>query len=104
MFQPHGRTAGNCAEAGPDLVIVDTPPTLMLMDARVLASRVDGVLYCARWGSSQTPAVQDEIAGIINAGGHMLGMVVNRVRLNEYPLYENVHGLETQPYIQMERT
>jgi capsular exopolysaccharide synthesis family protein len=83
-----------------DLVLIDSPPTLMLMDARVLASRVDGVLYCARWGLSKTTAVQDGIAGILEAGGRILGIVVNRVRLTQFPLYEGVYGLNVQPYIE----
>ena len=43
-----------------DLVLIDTPPSQVLRDARVLARHVDAVLYCAQWG---------RVADGLSAGG-----------------------------------
>ena len=85
-----------------DLVVIDTPPTEMLMDARVLASRVDGVLYCAHWGSSRTASVQNGIGGIVQAGGRVMGIVINRIRVGEFSLYDSVSNLEARPSATLE--
>ena len=71
-----------------DLVVMDSPPSEMLMDARVLAKRSDGVIYCASWGQSHSEAVLDGMRGIEQAGGRVLGLAVGMVRESEYPLYD----------------
>ena len=76
------------ARSAYDLVVIDTPPSEMLMDARLLAKRADGVIYCASWGQSHSEAVLDGIRGIEQAGGRVLGLAVGMVRESEYPLYD----------------
>ncbi len=76
------------ARSAYDLVIIDSPPSEMLMDARVLAKRADGVIYCASWGQSHSEAVLEGIRGMEQAGGRVLGLAVGMVRESEYPLYD----------------
>ncbi len=59
-----------------DLVILDTPPTGMLMDACIIASKVDGVLYCARWGRVGPEQVASGLQDIHGAGGNVAGIIV----------------------------
>lgn len=40
-----------------DVVILDAPPTLVVTDARILASMVDAVVYAVRWDSTPREAV-----------------------------------------------
>jgi capsular exopolysaccharide synthesis family protein len=64
------------ATAAYDLVILDSPPSLLLMDAQVLARRVDGILYCASFGRSRLDRILQGIRELSGAGGKVLGIVV----------------------------
>lgn len=72
-----------------DLVILDSPPCLSVMDARILARRADGILYCARWGHSELAAVSEGIEDLRASGGTMLGMIIDMVPGEQYPLYDS---------------
>ena len=72
-----------------DLVILDSPPCLSVMDARILARRTDGVLYCARWGHSELASVSEGIEDLRASGGTMLGMIIDMVPGEQYPLYDS---------------
>lgn len=63
-----------------DLVLLDTPPTSLLMDAPMLARLVDGVLCCARYGRSQLSDTVETVANLRRAGGHVLGIAMTMVR------------------------
>lgn len=71
-----------------DLVLLDSPPASMLMDAQVLARQVDGVLCCARWGRSQVAATVATVNGLREAGGDVFGIAITMVRADEHPFYE----------------
>ena len=75
------------ASATYDMVIIDTPPVRALPDARILASSVDCVLYCAWWGRSIRDAVVEGVHEIGQAGGNVLGLVLGRVDRGQYALY-----------------
>ena len=68
------------AKAHYDLVIVDSPPTLLLMDAQILARRMDGIIYCTSFGRSQLDRVLAGMHALAGAGGRVLGMVVGGAR------------------------
>ncbi len=76
------------ATANYDLVLVDAPASRSLQDARILAGKVDGVLYCARWGRSDTDAVSSGVAELRAAGGRVMGLVLNQVERAHYSLYD----------------
>ena len=61
---------------GYDLVLLDSPPCEALMDALVIAPRVDGVLYCAHWGRAEPERVASGLQGLHDAGGKVAGLVV----------------------------
>ena len=86
------------AAAHYDLVILDSPPTLLLMDAQVLARRVDGIVYCASFGRSQLDRVQDGIRGLTNAGGNVIGIAVGGARGGDLPQY-NLPGMPNRTYL-----
>jgi len=72
-----------------DLIIVDTPPSRILKDARIIARNGDGVLYCARWGRSFLPSLVDGVRELRAAGGRVIGLVLNRVEESQYRLYDS---------------
>jgi capsular exopolysaccharide synthesis family protein len=63
-----------------DRIVVDTPPAGTIADALVLAPLVDGVLVVARSGKVGRGAVVHVLDRLYNAGGNVLGVVLNRAR------------------------
>jgi capsular exopolysaccharide synthesis family protein len=76
------------ARAEYDVVLIDSPPSLLLFDARLLTQQADGTIYCVSWGRSQVDNVIEGLRGIEAAGGRVLGLAVAMVQPSEYPLYE----------------
>ena len=86
------------AAAKYDLVILDSPPSLLLMDSQVLARRVDGIVYCASLGRSRLDHIQLGVRSLEAAGGRVLGIVVGGRRGEELPRYD-VPGLLGAGYL-----
>jgi capsular exopolysaccharide synthesis family protein len=76
-----------------DLVLIDGPPTEVLADAYLLAKEVDGVVFCVRWGSSDTRTVSQAIQGLMARGVRVLGFAIDRVVARQLPLYKKYGGL-----------
>jgi Mrp family chromosome partitioning ATPase len=81
-----------------DLVLIDSPPAQVLMDAHVMAGRVDGVLYCARWGYSSAETVAASVRSLRLAGGQVIGLALGMVKPREYRIYEPTR-LPGGPYL-----
>lgn len=71
------------AEARYDLVVVDSPPAMALMDAQVMARRVDGIVFCASLGRSRPARVAQAMQDLEGSGGTVLGLVISGTRPNE---------------------
>ncbi len=70
-----------------DYVVLDTPPTLLTADARILAGQADGTILVLRSSSSSRPNVVDALAGLAAAGAKLLGTVLTGVQ-PRHPAYE----------------
>jgi len=75
-----------------DWIIIDSPPTLPVHDASVLADLVDGVLFVIRAGSTDAEIVERTAAEF--QGKNLLGVVLNRVqKADSYgEQYQNYYG------------
>lgn len=62
-----------------DLVIVDSPPSLPVTDAAVLARQVDGVLLVIEAGQTRRWTAQRALEGLQQVGGNVIGVVLNNV-------------------------
>jgi receptor protein-tyrosine kinase len=62
-----------------DFVIVDTPPLLPVADATGVASMVDGVLLCVRYGSTKREQLRQTRTALDRVGASTLGLVLNGV-------------------------
>jgi capsular exopolysaccharide synthesis family protein len=62
-----------------DIVVLDTPPTLVVSDANVLAARASGVLMVVNTGRTRRAAVRQAVEGLRNVGANVLGCVLNMV-------------------------
>jgi Mrp family chromosome partitioning ATPase len=82
-----------------DLILIDSPPSQVLVDARILAPMVNGILYCAKWGATENNSVAMGVKALQNAGGLILGMVLGQVKAGEYKLYETRQGHPNGPYL-----
>ena len=71
-----------------DLVVMDTPPSELLMDARVIAPLADGVIYCARWGATDVGAVVTGMEGIRETGVPVSGLAICMTRRSQSSLYD----------------
>jgi capsular exopolysaccharide synthesis family protein len=75
-----------------DLVVIDGPPTEVLVDPYLLAKEVDGVLFCVRWGASDTRIVSESIQELTARGARVIGLAIDRVIPGQLPLYEKYGG------------
>jgi protein-tyrosine kinase len=75
-----------------DWIIIDSPPTLPVHDASVLAELVDGVLFVIRAGSTDAEIVERTSAEF--QGKNLLGVVLNRVQKTDSygEQYQNYYG------------
>lgn len=66
-----------------DLVVLDTSPVLPLADTRILATKVDVVVFIARWRKTSEHAVQAAIKALPTEGVTIAGVVLNRIHLGQ---------------------
>ncbi|MEJ2737932.1 MAG: polysaccharide biosynthesis tyrosine autokinase, partial [Anaerolineae bacterium] len=62
-----------------DVIVLDTPPILVVADASVLSARTDGVLLVVNTGRTRRAAVQQAVDGLRQVGAQLLGCVLNMV-------------------------
>ncbi|HWR45847.1 CpsD/CapB family tyrosine-protein kinase [Sporomusa sp.] len=70
-----------------DIVIIDAPPTVAVTDACVLASSVDGILLVLGAGEVRPEMAQKAKELLTKANGHILGVILNRVEIEEEHAY-----------------
>ena len=63
-----------------DLVLFDTPPSMLVTDAAVLASKVDGVLLVFSAGRTKRDHAQKAKALMEKVNARLVGVVLNNVR------------------------
>lgn len=70
-----------------DYLIIDAPPVVAVTDACVLASKVDGVLLIVDSGVIRPEMAQKAKDSLLRAKGHILGIILNKVELDEEHAY-----------------
>ena len=71
-------------------VILDAPPVLLVTDPVILATQVDGVLLVTSVGQTTREACRLAIERLTTAGGKILGIVLQRVRVADNSYYCHV--------------
>jgi len=64
-----------------DIVLIDTPATLAVADARVLAAKADAVYIVTKWAKTPSKATAVAIEALVSAGANVIGVVLNCVDL-----------------------
>jgi len=62
-----------------DIVIIDTPPTVLVADARILSRSVDGCVLVARENSTSRSLLREALSGLHQVGANVYGVVINAV-------------------------
>lgn len=62
-----------------DVILLDSPPVLVVSDLHVLASTLDGILLVATYGVTEKNAILRAKESIIKVGGKVLGVVENKI-------------------------
>lgn len=64
-----------------DVVVIDSPP-MLVADAQVLSSRVDGILFIIQPGSTHIDSARTTIELLSRVNARLLGVVMNRIPRN----------------------
>jgi len=76
-----------------DIILVDSPPTLMVADAAILSSVVDGCLLVIKTGQTKTEAVKQAKERLNQANARIVGVVLNAVEgFIGYDYYQSYYG------------
>lgn len=87
-----------------DVILIDTPPTLAVTDASVLAPVVDGVIVVVRPGKTHASAACQTVEQLRRVNARLLGVVLNNLDLRgshygyryhyyrDYSAYQNYYG------------
>ena len=100
-----------------DLVVLDTPPTLAVTDAAVLASAVDGVLLVIKPGQTRASAARQAVELLRRVNARLVGVVLNNLDLKRsgygyryryhyyrnYPSYRNYYSSE-EPTVPVQKS
>ena len=65
-----------------DIVLVDTPPVLVITDAQILANKCDGVILVIRSEQTEKEALKSKQA-LEQASGKLLGVILNDKKMNK---------------------
>jgi non-specific protein-tyrosine kinase len=91
-----------------DMVLIDTPPTLAVTDASVLAPAVDGVLLVVRPGKTHASAARQTVEQLRRVNARLLGVVLNNLDMRgsrysyryhyyrDYSAYQHYYGVKSR--------
>lgn len=75
-------------------IIVDLPPLGPVVDAKAFAPLVDGFVVVVEWGRTPRALVRSTIMSEAGVASKVLGVVINKVRLDQLPKYGAFGGSE----------
>jgi capsular exopolysaccharide synthesis family protein len=70
-----------------EYVLIDVPPVVAVTDASVLASQVDGIILVVNSGTNRPEMVQQAKDLLLKTNGHILGVIINRMEIEEEHAY-----------------
>ena len=70
-----------------DLIVIDTPPTLVGADVQLISRIADVTILAVRWGSTSRKSVRHSIKLLETAGATLAGTVLSVVNVSKYSKY-----------------
>lgn len=77
-----------------DYVVLDLPPLGPVVDARAIASKVDGFIFVVEWGKTARKVVRQTLATEPLIASKCLGVVLNKVDTEKMKLYREYGSSE----------
>ncbi len=71
-----------------DLIIIDSPPVLIVSDARVLGRLVDQTVYIVRWAETRRDLVVTGVKQLLDSGVKISGVVLAAVNVRKHSAYD----------------
>ncbi|MFD2175820.1 GumC family protein [Rhodobacter lacus] len=70
-----------------DYIVIDSPPVLMVPDARIIARSVDAVLFTVRWNTTGRSQIQDALKVFDAVNLRVSGLIMSQVDGEKMKLY-----------------
>ena len=67
------------ARASYDAIIIDTPPVLVVPDARIIAEQVDAIIFTVQWDKTSKPQVEEALRTFHTSGQRVTGLVLSQI-------------------------
>jgi capsular exopolysaccharide synthesis family protein len=74
-----------------DMVIIDTPPAMIVNDAHVVGALADGMLYVIESGRATFPMIEHAQELMAKAGINLVGVVLNKFRIQGHSYYHHYY-------------
>ena len=75
-----------------DHIIIDTPPVLVVADARVISAQVDAILYVVRWDKTTRAQTARGLAQLTSVGTSVTGLVLSQISAKGMRRYGESYG------------
>ena len=62
-----------------DFIIIDTPPVLVVPDARIIAENADAILFSVKWDSTSKALVEESMRFFHNSNQRITGLVLSQI-------------------------
>lgn len=70
-----------------DMVIIDTPPILVVPDARIIAQSADATLFTVEWDKTSKQQVEEALRVIHNSNQRITGLVLSQINAKRMKAY-----------------
>ncbi len=70
-----------------ELIIIDAPPVISLVDAAVVAGQVDRTILAVKWAGTRRSVVGHALSEVVSAGGTVGGIILTKVDVKRHSLY-----------------
>lgn len=71
-----------------DHIVIDTPPVMLVADARIVARQCDSVLYCVHWNVTHQTQVLSGVAQLESVGVNLTGFVLSQIDIKRMHRYQ----------------
>lgn len=94
LSSPAMRSILTLLSSEADYIVLDLPPIGPVVDARAIASRVDGFLLVVEWGKTARNLVRQLLRSEIEIRAKCLGVILNKVDNRKLKLYRSFGSSE----------
>lgn len=70
-----------------DFIVIDSPPLLVVPDARILAKHVDAMLLVVKWNTTTKTMVQESLRELEKVGLEQPGLILNQINFKKMQSY-----------------